>query len=129
MVVHAICVIADYQPIYDLVCEVPRGEVASYGMIASLLSGVGPRQVGRALAVLPKTVTAPWHRIVQSSGAIADRVGAAKQIDLLKNEGVAFREGDRVDWSVCRWSGPSQSWIQISPMDFEDVMEIVARWR
>lgn len=121
----------DRQKIYALVREAPKGEVASYGMIASLLAGVGPRQVGRALAEMPNHVKAPWHRIVQSSGAIAPRAGGSpsRQRELLKKEGVAFRKNGCVDWRVCRWRGPSSAWIAENGRDPEEVMEIIAGWR
>lgn len=120
----------DVQQVYALVREVPKGEVASYGMIASLLSGVGPRQVGRALAEMPNSVKAPWHRIVQASGAIAPRPGGSpsRQRDLLKKEGVAFRKNGCVDMKAHRWRGPSQKWIEKSGMSIEMAMEIIAGW-
>lgn len=121
----------DFQKVYALVREVPKGEVASYGMIASLLPGVGPRQVGRALAEMPRSVKAPWHRIVQAQGAIAPRPGGSpnRQRELLKKEGVTFRKNGCVDWTAHRWSGPSQKWIEESGVDIEDAMEIIAGWR
>lgn len=118
----------DLQRVYDLVAEVPKGEAASYGMIASLLPGFGPRQVGSALAKLPAGSKIPWHRIVQSSGAIADRAGAACQRELLASEGVRFRKNGHVVWAAHRWRGPSQGWIEKSGLDLLEVMEIAAGW-
>lgn len=118
----------DKAVIYALIREVPKGEVASYGMIASLLSGVGPRQVGAALSHMQAGVKIPWHRIVQSSGAIAPRVGAERQRDLLSAEGVTFRKNGAVDLCAYRWRGPSQRWIAKSGLDIEAVMEIIAGW-
>ncbi len=117
----------DAQKIYALIREVPKGEVASYGMIASLLSGVGPRQVARALRTAPKGL--PWYRIITSSGAMADHAGAEEQRRRLKKEGVAFRKNGAVDWKTCRWRGPSQQWIDASGMDIETAIEIIASWR
>ncbi len=117
---------ADYEPIYDLIREVPKGEVASYGMIASLLPGVGPRQVARALRSAPKGL--PWFRIITSSGAMADHSGAEEQRRRLKREGVAFRKNGSVDWDAHRWRGPSQKWIAKAELDIEDAMEIIAGW-
>ena len=118
----------DNKKIYALVREVPKGKVASYGMIASLLSGVGPRQVGSALAALKPGSRTPWHRIVQSSGGIADRVGAQIQRDKLTREGIAFRKNGAVDIANHRWRGPSPVWIFETDRDPSDVMEIIARW-
>lgn len=120
----------DNAAIYALVDEVPKGEVASYGMIASLIPGVGPRQVGRALSEMPNDVNSPWHRVVQSSGAIAPRPGGSPshQRDMLKAEGVAFRKSGCVDWKAHRWRGPSQKWIAENNLDPHDVMQIIAEW-
>ena len=117
---------ADYTPVYVLIREVPKGEVASYGMIASLLRGVGPRQVARAMRTAPKDL--PWHRIITASGAPADHSGAVRQRSLLKKEGVAFRKSGRVDWAAHRWRGPSKDWIDNMRADPIEVLEIVSGW-
>lgn len=116
----------DYAPIHALIREVPKGEVASYGMIASLLPGVGPRQVARAMRFAPTGLK--WYRIVTASGAPADHSGAAEQRRRLKEEGVAFRKNGAVDWSVSRWKGPSQKWLDKSGADIHEVMETIAGW-
>jgi methylated-DNA-protein-cysteine methyltransferase-like protein len=116
----------DYKPIYALIREVPKGEVASYGMIASLVPGAGPRQVARAMRTAPDDL--PWFRIVTASGAAADHDGAALQRDLLRKEGVTFRKNGCVDWRKHRWRGPSQKWIAGSGMDPHDAMQIISDW-
>ncbi|MFZ5619040.1 MAG: MGMT family protein [Pseudomonadota bacterium] len=116
----------DPTAIYRLIAEVPKGEVASYGMIASLVPGVGPRQVARAMRTAPKGLA--WYRIITSSGAMADHSGAEEQRRRLKKEGVAFKKNGAVDWSVHRWKGPSQKWIDKSGADIHDVMETIASW-
>jgi methylated-DNA-protein-cysteine methyltransferase-like protein len=116
----------DFTLIHSLIREVPKGEVASYGMIASLLPGVGPRQVARALRSAPNDLA--WYRILTASGAPADHSGAAEQRRLLKKEGVAFRKNGAVDWSAHRWKGPSQKWIDRHGADIHDVLETIAGW-
>lgn len=116
----------DYKAIYSLIREVPRGEVASYGMIASLVPGVGPRQVARAMRSAPDDL--PWYRIITSSGAMADHSGAEEQRRRLKKEGVAFRKNGAADWGAHRWRGPSQKWIAKNGADIHGVMEIIAGW-
>ncbi len=119
----------DYSPVYALIREVPKGEVASYGMIAGLLPGVGPRQVARALSHMPRDIKTPWQRIIQSSGAVAERVGAERQRSMLRKEGVTFRKNGAVDWLSHRWQGPSHQWIIENDFDPHDVMEIIAGWK
>jgi len=116
----------DYDAIYDLIREVPKGEAASYGMIASLIPGVGPRQVARAMRFAPSDIK--WYRIVTASGAPADHSGAVKQRELLRKEGVVFKRNGAVDWAKSRWKGPSQKWLAKNKRDIEDVMEIIAGW-
>jgi len=116
----------DCKPIHDLIRQVRKGEAASYGMIASLLPGVGPRMVARAMRSAPKGLA--WYRIVTASGAPADHSGAEEQRRLLKTEGVAFRKNGAVDWSTCRWRGPTEKWIAKSGLSIEDAMEIMAGW-
>ncbi|MEZ5893023.1 MAG: MGMT family protein [Parvularculaceae bacterium] len=116
----------DVAQIHELIREVPKGEVASYGMIASLLPGVGPRQVARAMRSSPKGLA--WYRILTASGAPADHEGAVRQRELLRKEGVVFRKTGAVDWSQCRWRGPTQKWIEKSGMDIETAMEVIAGW-
>lgn len=116
----------DPSAIHALIFEVPKGEAASYGMIASLVPGSGPRQVARALWTAPTDL--PWYRIVTASGAPADHSGAEEQRRRLKREGVAFRKNGAVDWMQSRWKGPSQNWIDKSGRDPHEVMEIIASW-
>ncbi|MAW79939.1 MAG: cysteine methyltransferase [Parvularcula sp.] len=117
----------DYDAIHDLIREVPKGEAASYGMIASLLPGVGPRQVARAMRSAPKDLK--WYRIVTASGAPADHSGAEEQRRRLKKEGVAFKKNGAVDWTQCRWKGPSQKWVDKSGRQIEEVTEVIAGWK
>ena len=116
----------DASAVHALIFEVPPGEVASYGMIASLIPGCGPRMVARALRSAPKGL--PWYRIVTASGAPADHDGAGKQRSLLRKEGVAFRKNGAVDWSAHRWKGPSQRWLDASGLDLHDAMAIMSGW-
>ncbi len=117
----------DNKPIHDLIREVPEGEAASYGMIASLLPGVGPRMVARAMRSAPDDLA--WYRIVTASGAPAGHSGAEEQRRRLKAEGVNIKKNGAVDWSENRWKGPSQKWVEKSRLEIEEVMEIIAGWK
>ena len=99
--------------VWDLVRQVPRGKVATYGQIALMLTpppGVemetyrafGPRWVGGAMAACPEDV--PWQRVINSQGKISERAGAARQRRLLEEEGVAFVK-DKVDLRKYGWKG------------------------
>ena len=81
----------------EIVLQIPRGRVMSYGDIAELL-GTGPRQIGRVMTMLDGV---PWHRVVRADGTPAPcHDGEAS--GLLRAEGVAMR-GSRVDMATARW--------------------------
>ena len=90
-----------FERVYDLVEQIPKGRVTTYGQVASLL-GVsrGARAVGWALRVLPasRQSTVPWHRVVGAGGRISSRAGSgpAEQRRRLRAEGVRFQRG-RID--------------------------------
>ena len=101
--------------VWDLVCQVPAGRVATYGQIARLLPppdgmdekgylAFGPRWVGGAMAACPDDV--PWQRVINSKGEISLRPGAETQRRLLEEEGVVFNDRGRVDLKLYGWEGP-----------------------
>jgi methylated-DNA-protein-cysteine methyltransferase related protein len=102
-----------YERVWQLVRQVPRGKVATYGQIALMLpapNGVdletykayGPRWVGGAMAACPENV--PWQRVINSQGKISERPGAEKQRQLLEAEGIEF-VNDKVDLKKYGWHG------------------------
>jgi len=99
--------------VWQLVRQVPRGKVATYGQIALMLSppagadlesyrAYGPRWVGGAMAACPEDV--PWQRVINSQGRISERPGAEKQRQLLEEEGIEFIK-DKVDLKKFGWHG------------------------
>ena len=99
--------------VWQLVRQVPRGKVATYGQLALMIpppAGVdfdayraqAPRWVGSAMAACPDDV--PWQRVINSQGKISERPGAKKQRQLLEEEGVVFVK-DRIDLKKYGWKG------------------------
>ena len=99
--------------VWQLVRQVPRGKVATYGQIALMLpppAGVDlesyrafvPRWVGGAMAACPDDV--PWQRVINSQGKISERPGAEKQRLLLEAESIEFVK-DKVDLKKVGWGG------------------------
>ncbi|MEO6200580.1 MAG: MGMT family protein [Cryobacterium sp.] len=83
-----------------MVVTIPTRSVAAYGEIGRAL-GIGPRQAGRAVALLGDDV--PWWRVVYADGTPATcHDGGARA--LLEAEGVPFRDG-RVDLATVRTGG------------------------
>ena len=96
-----------YQQIYQMVCSVPEGRVATYGQIARLVNRPrAARQVGYALAALPEGHEVPWHRVVNAKGAISTRSKAGYedyQRILLEDEGVEFDEHGHIYLAKFLW--------------------------
>lgn len=96
--------------VYAMVRRVPRGHVATYGQIATLL-GVprGGRAVGWALSACDDAGI-PCHRVVYRDGRTAPRFRSQRA--RLEDEGVRFVAG-RVDLARSRWSvgapGPARA--------------------
>jgi len=106
--------LAFYEQVWNLVRQIPKGKVASYGQISLRLpppNGVefeaykafGPRWVGGAMAACPDDV--PWQRVINSQGKISPRPGGAeRQRQLLEEEGIIFVK-DKVDLKKFGWQG------------------------
>lgn len=95
------------QIIYNIVRQIPRGTVASYGQIARMAGGgINARMVGYALAALPQGSDVPWQRVVNSQGKISlPGFGRAMQEKLLCEEGVIIGPGGRIDFNEFGWVG------------------------
>jgi methylated-DNA-protein-cysteine methyltransferase-like protein len=99
-----------FDQVYALVREIPRGKVASYGQIARWLGWPrGARTVGWALRAL-HTDDVPWHRVVNSQGRVSLRDDDGLQRALLEAEGVVFDTAGRIDMKVYGWTGPLIPW-------------------
>ncbi len=86
-----------YEKIYEVVQQIPKGSVASYGQVA-LLAGNDrwARVVGYALHVNPDPQHIPCHRVVTKEGNVSQAFafgGANRQVELLQAEGVRFLDG------------------------------------
>ncbi len=95
-----------YERIYAVIRRIPRGRVATYGQIAVLANLRGhARQVGYALHALPASTTVPWHRVINTQGAISLRAGggATTQRLRLAQEGVLFNARGRVVLAKFQW--------------------------
>ena len=95
-----------YHRIYRVVRHIPKGRVATYGIVARLAGRPGAaRTVGWALSALPEDNDVPWWRVINAAGRISNQFNATLQRELLEAEGVAFDERGYVDLGVCLWEG------------------------
>lgn len=117
-----------FPAIYDLVKEIPKGQVASYGMIASLVPGATARIVGYAMSATPQGQNIPWQRVINSAGKISDREGSSRQKQRLQDEGITFSKANKINWKNFGWQGPSETWLEKNKIDFIDYLEIRSKW-
>ena len=89
--------------IHDLVRQIPKGRVTSYGAIATVLNIPNPRMVGRAMRTGDSTKRAvPFQRVVNSAGRLTgDHRSVRKQ--LLEKEGVKIKGDKIIDFKTIFW--------------------------
>ena len=97
-----------YEQIYQVVQQIPYGNVATYGQIAELVGLVGrARQVGYALFRLAPDSEVPWHRVINAQGKISCspvRNGMDEvQREWLEREGIVFNEQEQINLKKYRW--------------------------
>ena len=95
--------------VYEIVSQIPRGKVLTYGAIA-LLAGYPDhsRLVGRIMRDAPdgqlpchRVVSASGHRVVSASGRLAPHYPA--QAELLAAEGVKLSPSGKVPLKTYLW--------------------------
>lgn len=115
-----------FETVWEIVREIPAGRVSSYGQIASMIppdsdmeparmKRLAPRWVGTALRKTPRGKAIPWHRVINSRGAISFPAGsppANEQRRLLEMEGVEFDSRGQVDLRRYAWKGPDETFLR-----------------
>ena len=83
------------QKVWKMLCEIPYGEVTSYGGIAKKMAAklkkesMSSQAVGGAVGHNPISIIIPCHRVVGSNGSLTGYAGGIeKKIKLLELEGV-----------------------------------------
>ena len=97
-----------YTRIIDVVRQIPRGKVCTYGGIAQLTGGCTARMVGYAMSSLPENSDVPWQRVINAKGKISPHgagFGSHMQKVLLEEEGVDFSPDDVIDFERFGWPG------------------------
>ena len=96
-----------YRRIYRVVKHIPRGRVATYGVVARLAGRPGAaRTVGWALSALGDDADVPWWRVVNAAGRISlspHDHAAVLQRALLLREGVRFAPGGALNLGMYGW--------------------------
>lgn len=86
--------------IYDLVRQIPRGRVTTYGAIAAVLNIPNPRMVGRAMH--SGTDDIPAHRVINSTGHLSGEHTVFRR-RMLEKEGVKVKGEKIVDFKALFW--------------------------
>jgi methylated-DNA-protein-cysteine methyltransferase-like protein len=114
--------------VWDIVRQIPYGQVATYGQIASMIppppgvapadyDKLGPRWVGDAMNAVSRVdePTVPWHRVINAKGGISLPEGSASaliQRKRLEAEAVTFDAKDQTDLGRFGWDGPDADWLK-----------------
>lgn len=92
----------------EVITSIPYGKVTTYGRVAELAGKPrAARQVFWALRVYSEKYNLPWHRIINSKGAISLGRGQGFELQrsLLEQEGIFVMEDGGVDLKKYLWSG------------------------
>ena len=95
-----------HQKVINIIKSIPKGKVAPYGQIAAMAGDPrGARMVVRVLHTSTKKENLPWHRVVNSEGGISLKPGSGYEVqkELLKKEGIIFKDDDSIDLKRFRW--------------------------
>ena len=93
------------EAVIQVIREIPKGKVMSYGQVAELAGNRrGARQVVRVLHTMSRKEGLPWHRVVNAKGEIRlpHGQGFEEQVAYLEAEGVEVSPEGRVDLSRYR---------------------------
>ena len=89
--------------VLEVVGEIPRGKVATYGQIASLVGRPkNARLVGKILSQVELFGDYPCHRVVNASGRLVP--GWLEQKELLETEGILFRSPTNISLREYQWN-------------------------
>ncbi|MCF7823357.1 MAG: MGMT family protein [Candidatus Marinimicrobia bacterium] len=94
-----------WERIYSVVKQIPYGQVATYGQIATLAGYYRQaRQVGYALHAVPSD-DIPWHRVINAQGKISlnHEMGGAVQRKMQESEGVVFSQAAIISLQIYQW--------------------------
>lgn len=96
-----------FQRVWDVVAEIPFGQVTTYGHIAEHLGAKrSARVVGWAMKAAAGT-SLPCHRVVNRRGALSGRLHFETPTvmeERLRSEGVTFTDEGEVDLSRHLWT-------------------------
>lgn len=95
------------QELYELLRELPKGEVTTYKILAKKLK-IHPRTVGIFLGQNRYPRKYPCYKVVASNGKLGGYSGVGgvkKKIELLKRDGIDIKKGrvESLEKKLCRF--------------------------
>ncbi len=96
--------------VYEIVGQIPKGKVATYGQIAALAGAAWAAwEVGQIAHTGPSGL--PWQRVVNKNGGLARGYpgGYAGHKIALENDGVEVKDGFEVDIKELLWQPVSKN--------------------
>jgi methylated-DNA-protein-cysteine methyltransferase-like protein len=110
------------EKVYDLVKQIPRGRVMTYGQIADILGeGYTARTVGYVMHGA-ESESVPWQRVINAQGKCSTgkmTLPVNLQQSILESEGVKFNAGGKCDLNEALWS-PDGSHLREEPPSLFD---------
>lgn len=96
-----------FEKIYEVVSRIPKGKVATYGLVARMAGNPRwSRVVGYALHNNPAPGVIPCHRVVNREGKVAESFafgGSDTQRKMLEDEGIVFEADGHIDLEKYLW--------------------------
>ncbi|MBC6296282.1 MGMT family protein [Listeria sp. FSL L7-1517] len=94
---------ADFEDrVYEVVRQIPRGKVTTYGQIAYKIGfPKNARLVGATLKRSKRDKITPCHRVVNAAGRLVPNWD--EQRELLLSEGIQFKANGHVDLKIYFW--------------------------
>jgi len=97
-----------YLKVYEIVKQIPKGKVTSYGIIANLIgTGFSARVVGYAMNNASNFDDIPTHRVVNRNGLLTGRhhfTPPELMQELLEKEGIEIIENQIIDFKQHLWN-------------------------
>ncbi|MBS3052663.1 MAG: MGMT family protein [Candidatus Aenigmarchaeota archaeon] len=88
-----------YEKVWELLRQIPKGRVTTYGEIAKKLNTKAYRAVGNACNKNPYSPVAACHRVVNSDGRLGGFAsGSNEKIKILRKEGIKVKNGGIIDF-------------------------------
>lgn len=101
-----------FEKVYNVVRNIPYGQITTYGAIAKFLGSTGSaRMVGWALNASHNRDDVPAHRVVNRNGQLSGKhhfQGTNLMQQLLESEGIVVKNNQVVDFQKYFWDPLNQ---------------------